>query len=163
MLNQWFYGKTLFVRSYFQRGSMLPNGRTVLCIQTLLIFPAFPPAVIGHLGKGPDLDFSFMCTLWPANLCITTLTCGGKDKIVLGWQAGNPSVLWLHFYCRTEQWSYWDCCYFRAEGQVKKYTLWLSFYLFIYFLIFTYTNPQYQFDLVQGFRRTGNLRFWGQK
>lgn len=85
---------------------MLPNETAFLCIQVLLIFPSVLPAVIGHLAKGPDLVFSCMCTLSPANLCITNPICDGKDKIVLGWQAGNLSALCLHFYWQTEQWSY---------------------------------------------------------
>lgn len=79
-----------------------------LCIQILLIFPSVPPAVIGHLAKGPDPVFSCMCTLWPANLCIATAVCDGKDKIVLGWQAGNPSALCFHVHLQTEPTNYWE-------------------------------------------------------
>lgn len=70
---------------------MLPNGAAFLCIQILLIFPSVPPAAIGHLAKGPDLVFSCMCTLWPANLCITTPCV--MERIKLCWAGRQETRL----------------------------------------------------------------------
>jgi len=85
---------------------MLPDCAAFLCIQILLISPSVPPAVTGHLAKGPDPVFSCMCILWPGNLCIVTAVCDGKDKTVLGWQAGKLSALCFRFYLQIEPTSY---------------------------------------------------------
>lgn len=111
---------------------MLPNGADFLCIQILLIFPSVPPAVIGHLAKGPDPGFFFcMCMLWPANLCIATAVWDGKNKIVPGWQAGNLSALCFHFYLQTEPTSYWEASnwtplLFQSKGQVKDFAFFFA-------------------------------------
>lgn len=84
---------------------MLLSNRTTIFVHPnfadFLVFADFflTPAVIRHLEKGPDPVFSCMCMLWPANLCIATAVCDGKDKIVLGWQAGN--ALYFHFYLHS--------------------------------------------------------------
>lgn len=75
-----------------------------------------------------------MCTLWPVNLCIATAVRDGKDKILLGWQAGNPSALCFQFYLQTEPTSYREesKCTCDAFSEHKDRWRFLSIFFFFF-------------------------------
>lgn len=111
---------------------MLSNEAAFFVHPSFADLPICFPCCDRTPGKRTRSWFFLYCTLWPANLCITTPLCDGKDKIVLGWQAGNLSALCLHCYWQTEQRSYWDCCCFRAERQVKNIAFFTLFFFNLY-------------------------------
>lgn len=85
-------------------------------------------------GKKTRSCFCLACAHWPVNLCIATAVRDGKDKILLGWQAGNPSALCFQFYLQTEPTSYREesKCTCDAFSEHKDRWRFLSIFFFFF-------------------------------
>lgn len=98
------------------------------------LFHLFPLLWKDTWQKDQILFLSCVCTLWPVNLCIATAVRDGKDKILLGWQAGNPSALCFQFYLQTEPTSYREesKCTCDAFSEHKGRWRFLSIFFFFF-------------------------------
>lgn len=113
---------------------MLPNAADFLCIQILLIFPSVPPAVIGHLAKGPDPGFFSACARFGLLTFALLLLCVmEKTKLCRAGRQETCLLCAFTFTCRLSQQVIGRHqtglhCSFRAQGQVKDF----AFFFFLH-------------------------------